>query len=338
VESLSGLFRQAFKSGLSGFSFKREDPKAPIRFQLEPQTIYDLCEAHPETRARGTCVAAYLLPSLIFVMAAVLIEAWLPTAFVYSDLLARIVAASEAILLGAILFETLRVFHGSLGHGTRYVVLASLTTMALTLAAWPNAAILLVSAVYAGLHSRFDARLQARDKLRVHPLVTLVPLALVVLGSWGSPWTGLALLGDVWSDDALSGQLARSCLWAAFGPSVLPVLVLHLSYAKAQWAGLALTSVGLFLIYFLLADGRPRRASSAEYVWISKAFYAGFIPSLALLTIGALSTWPTNIQWEALHFWIVVLGFALRARGWDLKILVSLALAILSLQTIVERL
>jgi hypothetical protein len=143
---------------------------------------------------------------------------------------------------------------------------------------------------------------------------------------------------DIWSDNVLSGQLARSCLWAALGPSMLPVLLLHLAYSVAQWSGLALMLAALILGFSALISRRPHLQPAPEKSVAGVAFRTGFLPALALLAIGAVSHWPESIHWEIMLFWIMILGFALRGLGWNMKILISLAWVVLFVQEIIERL
>lgn len=294
---------------------------------------------------RIATVAAYLFPSIIFVGLVILLELFLPLSFLFSDFLIRGVALSQAILLGAILAETFRLFRGSLAHGPRYVLVASVLAVVLTLEAWPNASILVACAAYAASHAALDAHLHRlrsqRSKLQLDPLLLLGLLVLVVLGAWGTPWAALALLSDVWNDTFLSGQLARSCLWAALGPSLLPVLLLHLAYSLAGFWGLASVGLGLLAVFVIVGNRSPKafpKKRAEPRGWIAAAFHAGFVPALALLTIAALATWPENIQWGPIFFWVMLLGFGLRIRGWNLKILVSLAWAVLCVQAILESL
>lgn len=342
----AAAFASSFKKGLSGFTLKRGDPKAPLIFRLEPHDLYaHVSQASPALSVRLAGLLGYLIPSLLFVTATLLLEHLLPLSVIFSDIWTRGMSLSQAMLLGAIVFETTRVFRSTFPYGTRYVLITALIVIVLTLDAWPNSAILLVCAFYAGAHRAVDLyimrRLDQTRKLQLEPLSLMVSLALILVAAWGTPWTALALLGDIWTDDVLSGQLARSCLWAALGPSVLPVLLLHLAYSVAQLEGL-LAVLGAMLVVFSLlgndARGRLPKKEIAGRLWISAAFHAGFLPALGLLSLAAVATWPESILWEGLFFWVMLLGFALRARGWNLKILISLAWAVLCVQEIVERL
>ncbi len=294
---------------------------------------------------RIATVATYLLPSILFVGLVILLELFVPLSFLFSDFLIRGVALSQAILLGAILADTFRLFRGSLKHGPRYVLVSSVLAVVLTLEAWPNATILFTCAAYAAIHAAVDAHLRRlrsqSSKLQLDPLLLLGLLVLVVLGAWGTPWAALALLSDVWSDPFLSGQLARSCLWAALGPSLLPVLLLHLAYSLAGLWGLLALGLGLLSVFVIVGNRSPTALPMKNPEvrgWIAAAFHAGFVPALALLTIGTLATWPENIQWEPIYFFVMLLGFGLRSLGWNLKILVSLAWVVLCVQAILESL
>ncbi|MEO5667553.1 MAG: hypothetical protein ABIR96_05810 [Bdellovibrionota bacterium] len=346
MSRVSQTFQAAFKKGLSGFALKRSDPTALLLFRLEPHEFYSL-PALSESNAilRATSVVGYLLPSLMFVAVVLLLENLLPLSFLFSDLFVRGISLSQAVLLGAILFEVFRLFRDSLKLGLRYVAVSSALAITLHVSGWPNASVLAACGVYAALHALVEtharSRRQEKDRLKLDPLVMLTVLGLVSLGAWGTPWASLGLLGDVWSDNGLSGQLARSCLWAALGPSMLPVLLLHLSYAIAALPGLLMMTCGLGLIFFVVGntsrEAWPRQEVSPR-PWVQAAFHGGFVPALALVTIAALMTWPENIQWEQLYFWVMLLGFALRARGWNIKIIVSLAWVVLFTQAIIESL
>jgi len=338
---LKNAFFESFKKGLSGFSLRREDPEAPIVFGLEPREFYQLTtNASENSLTRLSGVLGYLIPSLLFTLLAIVLESEVPTTIVFSTTVTQGVAFAQAVLLGAILCETFRVFRVALLQSSaRYVFLASLLAIVLTLQAWPNATILLCCGAYATLHSSLDVWLRKRSStvtLRLDPLVMLAALSLVTLGAWGSPWVAMALLNDIWADNVMSGQLARSCVWAALGPSILPVLLLHLAYSRASWAGFAVMALGIGLVFFVL--GKTSRQQTQASPVIATAFYGGFVPALALLCIGALSPWPEDIQWNPLLFFVILLGFALRWRGWNIKILLSLSLVVLFVRTIVESL
>jgi|GEM_PF-3200619 len=346
MSPIAEAFRSAFQKGLSGFALKRSDPKAPVLFRLEPHEFYSMPSLNKSPfLVRGATIAGYLLPSILFVGFIVALERSLPLSLLFSDFVIRGLALSEAILLGAVAFEASRLFRGAYPHGKRYVFLAALTALVLATAAWPHAAILLACGIYAALHSATDAyarRARARARrLNLDPFALLATMGLVAVGAWGTPWAALALIGDLWSDNVLAGQLARSCLWAALGPSLVPVLLLHLAYDVAQFSGLAVMSIGLGTVFFILSNasqGAGSQPAPPPRDWIRTAFYAGFLPGLGVLMIATLSTWPQNIRWEQIFVWVMLLGWALRARGWNIKILISLAWAVLCVQAFIESL
>jgi chromate transport protein ChrA len=180
MSSILGFFLSAFKKGLSGFSCKRRDPKAPFVFRLEPHELYSLGPQLFGFKPRLVTVLGFLLPSLIFTSVVLLLEAQLPLSFLFSRPWIRGVTLSQAILLGAIVFEAFRLFRATISQGPRYVIVSSALTLTLTLLVWPNSTILLACAFYAGLHYSLDRRF-----LRTEPFVLIASLMLVVVGAWG---------------------------------------------------------------------------------------------------------------------------------------------------------